>query len=47
MATGSGHFGLLGIQERAELISARLQIESTPGKGTRLTISLPDAVQDS
>jgi signal transduction histidine kinase len=40
--TGSGHFGLLGIQERAELMGARLLIESTPGNGTRLTISLPN-----
>ena len=39
--TGSGHFGLLGIQERAELMGARLLIESAPGAGTRLTISLP------
>lgn len=38
---GSGHFGLLGIQERAEIIGARLLIESLPGEGTRLTISLP------
>ncbi len=40
--TVSGHFGLLGIQERAEIIGARLLIESLPGEGTRLTISLPD-----
>jgi signal transduction histidine kinase len=37
----SGHYGLLGIQERAELIGARLAIQSTPGKGTILTINLP------
>ena len=42
--TGSGHFGLLGIQERAEMMGARLLIESEPGEGTRLTISLPDAI---
>jgi signal transduction histidine kinase len=40
--TGSGHFGLLGIQERAELIGARLLIESQPGEGTQLAISLPE-----
>ncbi len=40
--TASGHFGLLGIQERAELMGARLQIESAPGEGTRLIISLPE-----
>jgi signal transduction histidine kinase len=41
--TNSGHFGLLGVQERAEIIGARLLIESAPGEGTRLTISLPNA----
>jgi signal transduction histidine kinase len=37
----SGHFGLLGMYERADLIGARLNIRSTPGKGTHLTIQLP------
>ncbi len=36
----SGHFGLLGIHERAEMIGARLQIQSEPAKGTRLTVTL-------
>ncbi|MBL8078238.1 MAG: hypothetical protein JNM55_09790 [Anaerolineales bacterium] len=36
----SGHFGLLGIHERADLIGARLEIESALGKGTRLTVIL-------
>jgi len=36
----SGHFGLLGIHERAELIGARLKIESALGGGTRLTVRL-------
>ncbi len=36
----SGHFGLLGMHERAELIGARLKIESALGKGTRLTVRL-------
>jgi signal transduction histidine kinase len=36
----SGHFGLLGVQERAEAIGARLRIESTAGAGTRLIVSL-------
>lgn len=39
--TPGGHFGLLGIHERAELIGARLEINSTPGKGTRLVVTLP------
>lgn len=36
----SGHFGLLGVHERADLIGARLEIESAPGKGTRLNVRL-------
>ena len=36
----SGHYGLLGLHERAELIGAKLQIQSSPGKGTRLTVTL-------
>ena len=37
----SGHYGLLGLHERAELIGAALEIRSTPGEGTHLTIRLP------
>lgn len=36
----SGHFGLLGMRERADLIGARLEVESEPGKGTRLSVQL-------
>ena len=36
----SGHFGLLGMHERAELIGAQLKIESTLGGGTRLIVRL-------
>lgn len=38
----SGHFGLLGMYERADLIGARLSIRSTPGMGTHLTVQLPE-----
>lgn len=37
----NGHFGLLGMYERADLIGARLEIESALGKGTRLRLVLP------
>lgn len=37
----SGHFGLLGMFERAELIGGELEVDASPGKGTRLTISAP------
>lgn len=40
MAAG-GHYGLLGIQERAEAIGARMVMESSPGNGTRIAIHLP------
>ena len=36
----SGHFGLLGMRERADLISARLDVESEAGRGTRLAVRL-------
>ena len=38
----AGHFGLLGLYERAELLGARLEIQSSAGKGTRITVILPD-----
>lgn len=38
----SGHFGLLGIHERADLIGARLEIESVLGGGTRLRLALSE-----
>jgi signal transduction histidine kinase len=36
-----GHFGLMGMQERAELIGAQLRIHSSPGQGTTIDIALP------
>ncbi|MEF3273969.1 MAG: sensor histidine kinase [Chloroflexus sp.] len=36
-----GSFGLLNIDERARLVGGRAEIESTPGKGTRITILVP------
>lgn len=37
----SDGFGLLGIRERTELLGGELQIDSTPGKGTTLSVRLP------
>lgn len=36
-----GRFGLLGIRERLALVNGTLEIESVPGKGTTLLISVP------
>ncbi len=35
------HWGLLGVQERAELVSGRFHLASSPGKGTVLQIYVP------
>ena len=37
----SSHYGLLGMQERAELIGARLVLESAPRAGTTVRLDLP------
>lgn len=36
-----GHFGLLGMYERAELIGAHLEIHSSPGQGSQVSVHLP------
>jgi signal transduction histidine kinase len=38
----SGHFGLLGMRERADLIGGILEVQSEPRQGTCLTIRLPN-----
>jgi ligand-binding sensor domain-containing protein len=35
---GDGHFGLVGMRERAEAIGARFQLQSTVGGGTTITV---------
>ncbi len=37
----SGHFGLLGMHERAELIGARLSIQTARQAGTRVRVTVP------
>ncbi len=39
----AAHFGLLGISERVTSLGGTLDIESTPGAGTRLAVTLPQA----
>jgi len=36
-----GHFGLLGMHERADLIGASMLLESQPGAGTRIRVQVP------
>ena len=38
-----GHLGLLGIQERAEMLGGTLTVESKPGSGTTLFVEVPYA----
>jgi signal transduction histidine kinase/ligand-binding sensor domain-containing protein len=39
--TGSGHYGLIGMRERAERIGGHLTLNSRPGCGTELTVEVP------
>lgn len=43
----SGHFGLLGMRERADLIGARLEVQSAAGRGTRLSVRLANPSNNS
>ena len=36
-----GHFGLTGVRERLDQLHGRMAIESSPGAGTTITISIP------
>ncbi len=42
----SGHLGLLGIQERTQMIAGSLQIESVPGGGTTIVVEVPNVHSD-
>ena len=39
--SGPGHLGLAGMRERTELLGGRFELESSPGKGTRVRAYLP------
>jgi signal transduction histidine kinase len=39
--TRTGHFGLIGMRERAQLVNGRLEVMSASGKGTTITLTLP------
>jgi signal transduction histidine kinase len=36
----TGHFGLVGMHERAELAGGKLTVESAPGKGTKVVLTI-------
>ena len=40
-APETGHLGLAGMRERAELLGGRFEVESAPGRGTRVRAFLP------
>jgi signal transduction histidine kinase len=37
----SGHLGLMGIQERAQMLAGTVEIESSPGCGTTVVVEVP------
>ena len=39
-----GHWGLMGMRERAKQMSAKLSIESPPGNGTRVRLCIPGRI---
>jgi signal transduction histidine kinase len=41
----TGHYGLLGMKERASLIDGTLEISSEPGHGTKVTLRVPITLQ--
>ena len=45
---GDGHFGILGMEERAKLIGASLNVISNPGEGTKIHVkfSYPKLTKD-
>ncbi len=40
VSASSSHFGLMGMRERATLAGGRLSVESQPGKGTRVVLTI-------
>src|SRR6185437_3844601 len=41
VSTSMSGFGLIGMRERAEVIGARLEVESEPGEGTEIRLVIP------
>ncbi|GAA3412821.1 sensor histidine kinase [Paenibacillus hodogayensis] len=41
IARGNSHFGIMGMRERVELLGGRMDIESEPNAGAKLTMIIP------
>lgn len=41
LLTQAGHFGLMGMRERATLLGGAFRVNTAPGEGTRVTVTLP------
>jgi signal transduction histidine kinase len=39
--SAAGHYGMVGMRERMEYLDGKLEVESSPGHGTRITITAP------
>jgi ligand-binding sensor domain-containing protein/signal transduction histidine kinase len=46
-ARADGHFGLLGMRERAQRLGVSLQVRSEPGRGTQVTLAVPDVARNA
>lgn len=44
-ASRNSHFGLVGMRERVELIEGRMDIDSNPGRGTKIIIDIPTTAE--
>ena len=41
LTASGGHFGLLGMQERAERINGTFELRTAPGQGTTIKVTVP------
>jgi len=39
----AGHYGMVGMKERASRIGAELDLSSAPGQGTKVSVRMPVA----
>jgi signal transduction histidine kinase len=46
VAAQTGHYGLLGLGERARLVGGKLDLLSKPGQGTLLRFHIPKESQE-